>query len=106
MRPEELESRLGHQVRAQRVSRRLTQVELAELANVSVRAIKNLESGAGSTIATFVKVLRALGKEDWLDGLAPAPDAFNPLTLLEGRQKAAGRPAGPPRVRHQTRRSS
>ena len=93
---EELEERLGERIRALRTARRLTQTELAEQANVSVGAVKHLESGTGATTTTLVKVLRALGKEDWVDSLAPAPEAFNPLRVLEAAQRAAK----PTRVRH------
>jgi transcriptional regulator with XRE-family HTH domain len=103
---EELEARLGRSIRTVRVAQRRTQLELAELANISVGALKHLETGAGSTTATLVKVLKALGREDWLDTLAPAPDAFNPLALLEARQKEARRVKGPPRVRHRATRRS
>ena len=99
MRSEELERVLGQRIRALRVARRLTQVELAELANVSVGALKHLESGAGSTTTTLVKVLHALGQERWIDTLGPGPDTFNPLTLLEARQRGGGTPR-PTRVRH------
>jgi len=99
MTPDELEATLGRNVRSVRITRQLTQVEVADLANVSLGALKRLESGAGSTTTTLVKVLRAVGREDWLDALAPDPAPFNPLQLLEERTKQSRRPKGPPRVR-------
>lgn len=99
MTPEELEGTLGRNIRSVRIARQLTQVEVADLANVSLGALKHLERGAGSTTTTLVKVLRALGQEGWLDTLAPAPVPFNPLHLLEAREKQARKPQGPPRVR-------
>ena len=56
---EDLEKLLGASVRALRIERRLTQVELAELANLSVGALKNLESGRCSTTTTLVRVVHA-----------------------------------------------
>src|SRR5580698_9107008 len=95
----DLEHELGLNLRAVRIARELSQVELAELANVSVGALQHLERGEGATTATLVKVLRALGREDWLSTLAP-PASFNPLELLEVRRREARREAvGPPRVR-------
>jgi len=88
MDPEDLERTLGRNVRAVRIAHERTQVELADRANVSVGALKHLESGAGSTIATLVKILRALGEEEWLDTLAPAPAPFNPLDLLAVRERS------------------
>lgn len=99
MNADELEATLGRNVRAVRIARQVTQAELAERANVSLGALKHLEGGAGSTITTLVKVLRALDQEAWLDTLGPAPDAFNPLALLAVRDREARRPTGPRRVR-------
>ena len=97
---EELERELGRRLRALRVAKELTQVELAERANLSVGAVKHLEAGAGATTATLVKVLRALGALGWLETLAPPPAPFDPLKLLEERQRQASRAKGPQRVRH------
>lgn len=102
MRTEELEQSLGRRIRAVRIGRQLTQTELADLANVSVGALKHLESGAGATITTLIKVLRALGQEGWIDALGPAPEAFNPLQVLEARQRSTG-PLRASRVRHRRR---
>lgn len=96
---DELEQVLGGRIRALRAARRLTQVELAERANVSVGALKHLEAGAGATITTLVKVLRALGEQGWVGTLGPAPEPFNPLQVLAARQQAA-RVGRPTRVRH------
>jgi transcriptional regulator with XRE-family HTH domain len=83
-----LERDLGANVRALRVSQRKTQAELAAAANVSLGALKHLEQGAGANITTLVRVLAVLGKSSWLGTLAPQP-AFNPLEVLEARQKEA-----------------
>lgn len=88
-RSEELERTLGRRVREVRVAKRLTQTELADLANVSTGALKHLESGSGATIRTLVRVLRALGEEGWVETLGPPPPAaavFNPLDLLNARR--------------------
>ena len=102
MQVEDLEQALGAQIRALRVARRLTQRELAEQANVSIGALKHLESAsAGATVTTLVKVLRALGEERWFSTLGPAPEVFNPLHLLAERQRAA-KTTHRSRVRHRT----
>jgi transcriptional regulator with XRE-family HTH domain len=102
MTAKDLERTLGGNVRQVRIDRRLTQAELAELANVSIGALRHLEGGVGSTTATLAKVLRALGREEWLDTLAPASTPFNPLKLLEDRKKEARRTKGSARVRHRS----
>jgi transcriptional regulator with XRE-family HTH domain len=95
---EELEAVLGEGVRAVRIIHRLTQIELADRANVSVGSLKNLESGRGSTTSTLVKVAHALGQDHWLRALAPATTSFNPLDLLKPRQSKERQ--APRRVRH------
>jgi transcriptional regulator with XRE-family HTH domain len=97
MRSDELEKVLGRRVRNARFSQRLTQAEVAERANVSLGALKHLESGSGARVYTLVKVLRALGQEEWLDALAPDSERFNPLDLLAAREAEQG--ARPRRVR-------
>jgi len=94
---EDLERVLGASVRALRIDRRLTQVDLSERANVSVGALKNLESGRGSTTTTLVRVVHAMGQDQWLDALTPATATFNPLDLIEPHGSAPRR--GPRRVR-------
>jgi transcriptional regulator with XRE-family HTH domain len=94
---EELEITLGASVRALRIDHRLTQTELAELANLSVGALKNLENGRGSTTTTLTRVVHALGQDQWLQSLAPKVATFNPLDLIEHRGTSQGRT--PRRVR-------
>jgi transcriptional regulator with XRE-family HTH domain len=97
---EDLEVVLGGSVRALRIDRRLTQVELSELANVSVGALKNLESGRGSTTSTLVRVAHVLGQDGWLRAMAPTVAPFNPLDLIEPRGSTQRR--GQRRVRRPT----
>jgi len=89
---------LGRNVRELRLSTRLTQRELAERANVSVGALRNLENARGSSTATLVRVLHALGNDGWIAQLAPS-SSFNPLDLVAQR-RSASRARGPGRVRH------
>jgi transcriptional regulator with XRE-family HTH domain len=94
MSEDDLEKALGRRVRDLRIAKRLTQARTAELANVSLGALKHLENGSGATTRTLTRVLRALGQDRWLDSLGPGPDAFNPLDLLAARRRgaAASRP--------------
>lgn len=101
-----LEAVLGHNIRARRTAAGFTQVGLSERANVSLGALRHLESGAGANTTTLVKVLRALDATGWLDALAPPPPRFSPLAELAAQERTPGRsPKGPQRVRrrHQTR---
>ena len=97
---EELERRLGRNVRALRVAGSLTQAELATRANVSLGALKHLEQGVGATVGTMVKVLRALGAEQWINTLGPVRAPFNPLDLLAATKRETAESKRPPRVRH------
>jgi transcriptional regulator with XRE-family HTH domain len=87
MQSDPLEKVIGGRIRSLRIGQGLTQAEVAETANVSLGALKHLESGAGATVRTLVKVLHALGREDWLTSLEPETHAFNPLDLLSARER-------------------
>jgi transcriptional regulator with XRE-family HTH domain len=83
---EQWEAAVGEQVRRVRIARDLDQGQLAQLADVSVGAVSNLERGKGSSLGTLVAVVRALGREDWLESLAPAI-GVSPLQLLRTRER-------------------
>jgi transcriptional regulator with XRE-family HTH domain len=82
----EWELLLGDQFRALRIRADLEQTELAELASISVGALKNLEGGKGSSLKTIIKVLRVLGRTDWLNALAPKA-SVSPMQLLKGQRR-------------------
>ena len=85
---------LGRRVQIQRLNLNLAQTELADKAGISRRALQNLESGRVCTLALLIRVLRALGRWDTLDGFLPEPGP-SPLQLarLKGRERkrAGGR---------------
>lgn len=88
---EEMEIVLGSRLKTLRVHRNLDQVTLSERAGISVRALRNLESGRGSSLGTLIKVLRSLGREQWLETIAPIA-SINPLMLTrdaKSRQRAS-----------------
>ncbi|MFB2597767.1 helix-turn-helix transcriptional regulator [Herbiconiux sp. P17] len=95
---EEAEGRLGERIRSLRLSKNLDQAAVAERAGVSLRTVKNLENGRGSSVATLVRVVRALGRSDWFDALQPAV-AISPLRMLaqERRDSAPQRVSRPRR---------
>jgi transcriptional regulator with XRE-family HTH domain len=93
-RPGEVEKQFGAQVRQVRRSKGYSQIELARLANVSRSAIVNLESGAGSSLATLTKVLEALDRSDWLLSLEVPGEVFNPLDLLDRNERKGPGPGG------------
>ena len=91
---EEIERKLGEHLRKLRVHRNIDQQTLAARAGISVRALRALESGHGSSLHTLVVVVRALGRGSWFDSIAPIP-TINPLMLT--RQAVPRQRASKPR---------
>jgi DNA-binding XRE family transcriptional regulator len=77
----ELQALLGDQLQALRQSKDLDQITTAEKAGISEKALRNLEAGRGSTVESFLRVLKALDSLDGLELLAPKP-SVSPLALL------------------------
>jgi transcriptional regulator with XRE-family HTH domain len=84
---DEWEAVIGAEVRAARIAANLDQVELARRADISLGAVKNLENGKGSTLKTLVRVVRALGRTEWLESLTPLI-TVSPLAMLAKRTAA------------------
>jgi transcriptional regulator with XRE-family HTH domain len=83
---------IGRRVKQYRLNQDLTQEDLATLAGVSLRAIKNAEAGK-STLATYTAVMQALGRIDNL--LAAFPDeGVSPVQLLKSTTNAKKRASG------------
>ena len=95
--PAELQVVLGERLRSLRLSRNSSQRELADKAGLSLRAVHNLENGAGSTLDSFVRVLKALNATDAIERLVPQP-RVSPLALLKtgGQPRRVRRPRTPP----------
>jgi transcriptional regulator with XRE-family HTH domain len=83
--PNELQVTLGERLKRLRLNRNLDQKATAEKAGISERALRNLESGHGSTVETLLRVLKALDYLQGIDMLAPEP-SVNPLQLLRQRK--------------------
>ena len=81
MSPRELQAVFGRQLQELRISKNLDQITTAEKAGISEKALRNLESGRGSSIETLIRVLKALDSLDGLRLLAPKP-SISPLALL------------------------
>ena len=99
MTTEEWEMTLGRHLRNLRLRQNVDQRRLAEQAGVALNVVKNLETGKGATVTSLVKVLRALGRADWMDSLAPAV-SISPLQMLKAKpsRQRASRAKGMPHV--------
>ena len=93
--PNELQHILGERLRRLRLNRNLDQRTTAEKAGISEKALRNLESGRGSTVETLLRVLKALDYVQGIDMLAPEA-TVNPLDLLR-------QPKAPQRARRVTK---
>ena len=90
---DETEFMLGENIKAFRLQKNISRETLCEQAGISLNALRNLELGRGTTLKTLVKVVRALGKQEWLENFAPKA-TINPLHMVrekEGRQRASRR---------------
>lgn len=76
----EWEEYMGEQLRALRIKRNMTQEELASRIGVTKPTIHRLESGKGSSLATFIKAVQILGQEGWLESLSPKV-SISPIQL-------------------------
>lgn len=65
----QLEVAIGDGIRRTRLLANMDQATMARRANVSLSAVKGLESGKGTTLLTLLRVLRVLGREDIFEQL-------------------------------------
>ncbi len=91
--PEGLTVDIGAKLARLRLSRNITQSELAENAGVSQRTLRRLESGAGTTLDSLVRVLLALKIQQNLDLLVPDP-RIRPIERVRtgGSERQRSRP--------------
>ena len=78
------EAEIGRQLRSLRLRQDLDQRTLAERAGVALNVVKNLEAGKGSTVSSLIRVLRALGRADWLNSLSPTV-SISPMQMLKAK---------------------
>jgi transcriptional regulator with XRE-family HTH domain len=79
--PEELQVDLGERLRRLRLSRNMDQRATADKAGISEKALRNLETGRGSTVETLLRTLKALDHLQGMEMLAPEV-TVDPLALL------------------------
>jgi|AP95_1055475.scaffolds.fasta_scaffold37632_3 transcriptional regulator with XRE-family HTH domain len=81
---------LGGRLRTYRLQQNVTQAQLAETAGVGLATLKRTEAGENTRLETIVKILRALGRLEALDGFLPPP-LVSPIRLAEARERGRKR---------------
>ncbi len=70
---DQIEAALCKRLESIRLSRNITQAQLAEEAGISPRTIGRLEKGQGVSVDTFIRIMIALGIQQSLEALLPDP---------------------------------
>lgn len=71
--PEQVISNMGTTLAQIRLSRNISQEELASMAGISPRTLSRLESGENSSLDTLVRLMQALQLHNHLASLLPDP---------------------------------
>ncbi len=93
---EDWQAELGQHLRSLRLRQNLDQRELAARAGVALNVVKRLETGKGATTRSLIRILRTLGRADWIHSLAPAV-SISPIQMLKTksvRQRASRKKGG------------
>ena len=77
----EILTSVGHRLKAHRLQQNISTADLAARAGLSRLTVVKAEAGKNSTLATVVRILRALGRLDALESFLPTP-TVSPLALL------------------------
>lgn len=93
---EQIEEFLCGQLRRIRLSRNLTQTQLAQKSGVAFTTVKRLESGKSVSLDTFIRILMALELQHNLERLLPDP-TIRPIERVAtgGRERKRARPKQP-----------
>lgn len=89
---DEILHEIGRRIQRYRLQQNRTVANVAAAAGVSSRTAIRAEHGDRPTLATLIRILRALGRLDALDGMLPAP-LVSPLQVaqLGGRERRRAR---------------
>lgn len=90
---EDLEAVLCGRLELIRLQRNITQAALAQEAGVALRTIRRMEKGEGTSLATFIRVLKALKLADRLDTVLP-PQQIQPIERVKATTRVRERATG------------
>jgi transcriptional regulator with XRE-family HTH domain len=90
---EQIERALCERLESIRLTRNVTQAQLARQAGVSLRTISRMAAGEGVTLDTLIRVMTALGIQQRLAALLPDP-SVRPMERVSalGRERRRARP--------------
>ncbi len=74
---------IGERIKETRISKKLSQKELAEAAGVQRVLVSRIENGNNFNLATLIKLLRALSKLEDLDKILDVEKDIELLKLFE-----------------------
>jgi|SRR5579863_1492639 len=95
--PRQMLAEIGRRVQALRVSRHLTQEELAVAAGISVRTLKRLEAEGDGRLETVARIVLALRVQEQFEGLFAPEETRTIDQILEAQRKPKRvRKAAPP----------
>ena len=89
----QVEIEIGERLARLRLSRNVTQTNLAEQAGIGIRTLRRLETGEPSTLDTFLRVVATLDLEDAI--LAALPEGqIRPIERVskKGTERQRARP--------------
>lgn len=90
---QQIEKEICHRVEKIRLTRNISQEQLAHKSGVSLRTIGRLEKGQGVSLDTFIRVLIALGIQQNIETLLPDP-SIRPIERIKskGHERKRARP--------------
>lgn len=97
MSDDDIAKEIGVRLRAERIRRQLTQLQMAELAGIPLRTYKRLETNGTGAIATLIAAMRACDRIVGLQIMLPQPalperkNRLIELTKRRTSQRRSGR---------------
>ena len=90
----QIESALCRRIESIRLSRNITQGQIAYEAGISERTVRRLENGEGVSMDTFIRVMTALGIQQNFEILLPDP-SVRPVERIKkaAEERKRARPA-------------
>ncbi len=85
-----LQAELGFRLAKIRLTRNITQTELAKEAGVGVRTVRRLESGESTTLDSFLRIVIALELADDVLNSIPSQN-IRPIERVDSRQSVRKR---------------